>query len=104
MRGFKLPKYFGRYRIVRKLGAGGMGTVYLARDRRLRRRVALKIPRFSPGDDPQILERFYREARAAATLQHPSICPVYDVRQLQGIHFLVMAFIEGRPLAEFIGE
>lgn len=99
-----LPEQFGRYRILRKLGRGGMGSVYLAHDTQLDRRVALKVPHFLPTDDPDILERFHREARAAATLQHAHICPVYDVGAHAGVHFLTMAFIEGKPLAEVIKE
>lgn len=99
-----LPEQFGRYRILRKLGRGGMGSVYLAHDMKLDRRVALKVPHFLPTDDPDILERFHREARAAATLQHAHICPVHDVGTHSGIHFLTMAFIEGKSLAEIIKE
>ncbi|MBM4072243.1 MAG: tetratricopeptide repeat protein [Planctomycetes bacterium] len=99
-----LPEQFGRYRILRKLGRGGMGSVYLAHDTQLDRRVALKVPHFLPTDDPDILERFHREARAAATLQHAHICPVYDVGAQAGIHYLTMAFIEGKSLADVIKE
>src|SRR5437879_5678441 len=62
-----------RYRIVKQLGHGGMGTVYLAHDTRLDRQVALKVPHFGPDIDPEILQRFYREARAAATFVHPNV-------------------------------
>jgi predicted Ser/Thr protein kinase len=99
-----LPEQFGRYRIVRKLGQGGMGSVYLAYDGQLEREVALKVPHFAVDDGPELLERFYREARAAATLTHPNICPVYDVGEIDGIRFLTMAYIEGRPLSEVIQE
>lgn len=98
-----LPEQFGRYRIVKRLGRGGMGTVYLAQDGPLDRLVALKVPHFAPEDDPEILERFYREARAAATIEHPNICPVYDVGQVDGTPYLTMAYIDGKPLSEFIG-
>jgi hypothetical protein len=94
-----LPEQFGRYRILRPLGRGGMGTVYLALDAQLGRQVALKVPRFAADDDPQVLARFYREARAAARLQHPNLCPVYDVGQLNDVHYLTMAYVEGRPLS-----
>src|SRR5437660_1430748 len=67
----------GRYRILKKLGQGGMGAVFLAHDEELDRRVALKVPHLPPGDS-DALERFLREARAAATLSHPNLCPVYD--------------------------
>jgi serine/threonine protein kinase len=97
-----LPEQFGRYRILRPLGKGGMGTVYLAQDGQLDRRVALKVPHFAPGDGPEVKERFFREAKSAATIEHPNICPVYDVGTLAGIHYLAMAYIEGRSLAEAI--
>jgi formylglycine-generating enzyme required for sulfatase activity/serine/threonine protein kinase len=95
-----LPESLGRYRIVRLLGRGGMGAVYLAHDTRLDRRVALKIPYFGPADGPQAVQRFEREARAAANLDHPNLCPVYDVGEIDGIHYLTMPYIEGKPLSE----
>src|SRR5438034_176055 len=94
----ELPRRFGRYHILKKLGAGGMGVVYLAEDTRLSRRVALKVPHFSAADAPQVIERFYREARVAAGIDHPHICPVYDVGEIDGILYLTMPFIEGTPL------
>jgi class 3 adenylate cyclase/predicted Ser/Thr protein kinase len=97
-----LPESFGRYKILRRLGQGGMGAVYLAHDTQLDRPVALKVPHFGPEHRPQTLERFYREARAAALLHHPNICPVYDVGEIGGIHFLTMAYIEGQTLAELL--
>jgi predicted Ser/Thr protein kinase len=96
----ELPEQFGRYRILKKLGEGGMGAVYLAEDTQLDRQVALKIPRFLPEDDPEALQRFYREARAAGTIRHPNLCPVYDVGQIEGVHYLTMAYVRGRPLSE----
>jgi len=103
----KMPKRFGRYQIIKRLGRGAMGTVYLARDTQLDRRVALKVPHFRSEDDTQTpnrgdLERFTREARVAATLDHPNLCPVYDVGQIDGIHYLTMAFVRGRPLSDYI--
>jgi WD40 repeat protein/serine/threonine protein kinase len=97
-----LPEQFDRYRIQKKLGHGGMGTVYLAYDTRLDRRVALKVPRFAPGSNPENLERFYREARATATITHPNLCPLYDVGEINGTPYLTMAYIEGWPLSKFI--
>lgn len=97
-----LPEQFGRYRIEKALGEGGMGTVYLAHDTQLDRKVALKTPKFGRHFDHHLVERFYREARSAATLQHPNICPVYDVGELNGIHYISMAYIEGRPLSDYI--
>ena len=96
-----LPAPFGRYRLLRLLGQGGMGRVYLAHDSQLDRSVALKIPSLSPEDGPKVLERFYREARAAAVLNHPNICPVYDVGEIDGIPYLTMAYVEGKSLGAF---
>jgi serine/threonine protein kinase/Mg-chelatase subunit ChlD len=98
----ELPDVFGRYRLVRKVGQGGMGAVWLAQDTQLGRSVALKVPHFSPGDGPEMLERFYREARAAAAIRHPHVCPVYDVGQINGVHYLTMAYIDGPPLSDLI--
>src|ERR687885_102609 len=91
-----LPETLGRYRILKPLGQGGMGAVYLAHDTQLDRRVALKVPHFRPEDGSEALERFYREARAAAALRHPNICPVYDVGEHQGVRYLTMAYVEGQ--------
>jgi serine/threonine protein kinase len=98
----RLPEQFGRYQILSKLGQGGMGSVYLARDTQLDRRVALKVPHFTAEDGPEVLQRFHREARAAAMLHHPNLCPVYDVGQINGIHYLTMAYIEGEPLGKVL--
>jgi serine/threonine protein kinase len=92
------PAEFGRYRILKALGQGAMGVVYLAEDTQLGRKVAIKIPQLGDNRDDMRLERFYREARLAATLRHPNICPVHDVGEFQGTHFISMAYIEGRPL------
>lgn len=98
----RLPVEFGRYRILKELGAGAMGKVYLAHDSQLDRQVALKTPSFSGPDDDDMVTRFYREARAAAKIQHRNICPVYDVGEIDGHHFISMAFIKGRCMSEFI--
>src|SRR5262245_44657157 len=99
--GESLPEQFGRYRVLRRLGRGGMGTVYLAHDSQLDRRVALKVPHRRPGDD-RLLKRFRQEAQAAATLQHPNVCSVYDVGEVGGVHYVSMAYIDGRPLSSLI--
>jgi predicted Ser/Thr protein kinase len=91
---------FGRYQIVRLLGKGAMGAVYLAYDPELERHVAMKTP--FVGDNPQVIQRFYREARSAAQVRSPYVCPVYDVGHLGGIYFISMAFIEGQPLGRLI--
>src|SRR5262249_54971198 len=93
---------FGRYQIVRLLGQGAMGAVYLAYDPQLERHVALKTPFL--GSNPITVERFYREARAAAQLRSPYICTVYDVGQIAGIYYISMAYIDGQPLDRVISE
>ncbi len=100
-RGTRIPRQFGRYRIQDCLGRGGMGAVFRAYDTQLDRAVALKVP-FLEEDDggAGLRERFYREARAAAALHHPNLCPVYDVGELHGVPYLTMAFIDGRSLAK----
>jgi serine/threonine protein kinase/formylglycine-generating enzyme required for sulfatase activity len=98
----EIPQQLGRYRILKRLGAGGMGAVYLAEDTELDRRVAVKVPHFGPEDGPQVIERFRREARIAAAIVHPNLCPVYDVGQIDGIHYLTMPFIEGVPLTQLV--
>src|SRR5207247_1547044 len=89
-------KQFGPYRIGKRLGEGGMGTVYLATDTRLDRTVALKVCRLS--NNPTALERFKREAKAAASLRHPNLCPIFEFDVRDGIPFFTMALIEGPTL------
>lgn len=96
-----LSGMFGRYEIVRRLGAGGMGEVYLARDTQLDRMVALKTPRLDAATD-ETLDRFMREARTAAKIHHPNICSVFDVGQIDRIYYVTMAFIEGEELGDRI--
>ena len=81
-----------------------MGAVYLAHDGQLDRKVALKIPFFRDDDDAESVQRFYREARAMATVQHANLCPVYDVGRFEQWHFLTMAFIDGQPLSKKLKE
>jgi len=95
-----LPEQFGRYRIRALLGRGGMGTVYLAEDTQLDRIIALKVPHFSRSGDSEARERFRREGRAAASLDHPHLCRVYDVGEHDGVPYLTMAYVEGRPLGD----
>ncbi|WP_166827760.1 protein kinase domain-containing protein [Thalassoroseus pseudoceratinae] len=97
------PKRYGRYIIERKLGEGGMGTVYLARDESLDRRVALKVPKIADGKKA-VLERFYREARAAATLNHPNLCAIYDIGEQDGQPYIALAYIDGQSLQDLIGS
>jgi serine/threonine protein kinase/tetratricopeptide (TPR) repeat protein len=90
---------FGRYVVVGKLGQGGMGSVYLCHDTQLDRKVALKIPFFEADERATQIERFIREARSMARIQHAGICPVFDVGEIDGLPFLSMAYIRGSALA-----
>jgi hypothetical protein len=100
----QLSGNFGRYRISRKLGSGGMGTVYLAHDSQLDRPVALKVPHFHRNEQKGVVERFLREARAMATLRHPNLCPVFDAGEYDGVHYLTMAYIEGELLSDVLKQ
>ena len=99
----ELPPQFGRYRVKKKLGGGGMGTVYLVENTELEREEALKVPHFSDGDDPQVRERFLREAKSAAKLDHANLCPIYVAGVQDGTYYLTMRFLKGRLLSDFTG-
>jgi eukaryotic-like serine/threonine-protein kinase len=92
----------GRYKVVRKLGAGGMANVYLAEDQELGRRVAIKILNDRHANDEQFVERFRREAKNAAALSHPNIVSIYDRGEAEGTYYIAMEFLEGRSLKELI--
>ncbi len=94
----------GHYRIVEMIGKGGMGEVYLADDTRLQRRVALKVLAQELAGDPDRRERFEREARAAAALNHPNIVTIHSVEEVDGIPFLTLELIDGQTLADLIPE
>src|SRR5262245_36975382 len=97
------PETIGRYRILREVAQGGMGTVYLAEDPHLRRQVAIKVLR-AAGDQPELRQRFVREAQAAASLRHPNIVSIFDVGEEAGTLFIVMEHVAGSTLADIIGR
>jgi serine/threonine protein kinase len=92
----------GKYKLLERLGAGGMGSVFLCEHQVMRRRVAIKVLPASQADDPSALERFHREARAVAQLHHPNIVTAYDIDQDRKLHFLVMEYVDGSNLEQIV--
>src|SRR5258708_19424246 len=90
------------YRIISKIGAGGMGEVYLAQDTKLDRKVALKVLPAEVASNRDRMERFVREAKSAAALNHPNIAHVYEIGESNGTHYIAMEFIDGETLREKI--
>jgi serine/threonine protein kinase/tetratricopeptide (TPR) repeat protein len=97
-----IGKQFGHYLVLTELGSGGMGDVYVARDTKLERRVALKLPRPEVFTSPDRLALFRREAKAAAALNHPNIVHVYSVEEADGLTFITMELVEGRSLRDLL--
>ena len=98
----KLPMQFGRYEVRKELGRGQMGSVYLAKDIELDRLVALKVARVSASGSAKILKRMEIEARAAAKIDHPLICKVYDTGEIDGIRFIALQYIDGEDLKQYL--
>src|SRR5437660_6199531 len=92
----------GRYEIRSKIGAGGMGEVYLAEDTRLHRKVALKILPAELAGNQDRMRRFNQEAQAAAALNHPNIAHIYEIGEAKGTHFIAMEYVDGETLREQI--
>lgn len=92
----------GKYKVLERIGSGGMGQVFLCEHKLMRRKVAVKVLPTAKAEDPSSLERFYREARAVAALDHPNIVRAYDIDQDDNLHFLVMEYVDGASLQDMI--
>ncbi len=99
-----LQRQFGRYEILQRIGSGGMGEVYRARDLTLGREVAIKVVREQTSGDPDRLQRFEQEARSASALNHPNIVTIHEIGSVDGIRYIAMELVEGRTLREILHE
>jgi serine/threonine protein kinase len=97
-----IGRTLAHYRIVRLLGKGGMGEVYVAEDSKLNRNVALKVLPKEVAADPERRARFQREAQAVAALNHPNIVTLHSVEEADGIHFITMELVEGQTLGDLL--
>src|SRR6476661_1943832 len=97
-----IGQLFGNYKITAKIGAGGQGTVYKAVDQKLGRTVVLKVLPAELTVKEANLKRFEREAQLASALDHPNICTIFDMNDLNGVHFIAMQFVEGKNVRELV--
>src|SRR5204862_1375541 len=95
------PTQIGRYEIVSRLGQGGMGSLYLAKDPKIGRLVAIKLVR-ADFDSPEARQRFAREAQSAGTLRHPNIVTIFDVDEFGGLPYIAMEYVDGETLSEVV--
>ena len=93
-------KCFGHYEIIKQIGEGGMGEVFLAQDTRLERKIALKLLPESVAQDGERIRRFVREAKSASALNHPNILTIYEIGETDNTHFIATEYIEGKTLRE----
>src|SRR5688572_20676004 len=100
--GFNPGDLFGRYRILERIGGGGMGEVFLGEESTLGRKVALKFLNRDISRDENKIKRFFQEARAASTLNHPNIITVYEVGEADGSHYIAAEWVDGETLREYI--
>ncbi len=96
--------FIGKYKVLERLGVGGMAQVFLCEHRVMRRRVAVKVLPAARAAEPQALERFYREARAVAAVDHPNLVRAFDIDQDEGLHFLVMEYVDGTNLHDLVAK